>query len=134
MIRELSLIMRISMIWSKMPRSESMYLDHLLLVKKMSHFWDLWWQGSMNITYKDSFNRAFCTLPHDTQETILETILFFKENLHHISLRNDPLEAPMLGKRSISVWPDIRIIFIEKWDYIEVLMLDVGDHVGVYFW
>ena len=87
----------------------------------------------MNIKYKDSFNKAFRKLPYDTQEIVLETILFFRENPHHTSLRNHALEAPMLGKRSISAWADIRIIFIEKWDYIEVLMLDIGDHLGVYF-
>ena len=56
----------------------------------------------MNIIYKDSFNKSFRKLPHDTQEIILETILFFREDPHHASLRNHALEAPMLGKRSIS--------------------------------
>ncbi len=39
----------------------------------------------------------------------------------------------MIGKSSISVKEDLRIIFSEKRDYGEVLMLDVGEHLGVYF-
>ena len=63
----------------------------------------------------------------------MDTIDFFREDPWHQSLRNHALTGSMTGKNSISVKEDLRIIFIEKGDYIEVLMLDVGDHPGVYF-
>ena len=87
----------------------------------------------MYIDYSPDFQRRFKLLSKNDKDAVRATIDFFKDDPHHTSLRNHPLEAPMLGKRSISAWPDLRIIFIEKGDYIEVLMLDVGDHPWVYF-
>ena len=57
----------------------------------------------MNIQYQPIFLKKFRQLSYVDQQSVLETIDFFKDEPHHASLRNHALEAPMLGKRSISV-------------------------------
>ncbi len=86
----------------------------------------------MIVQFTSSFDKAFAKLDVSMQEIVMDTIDFFKEHPFHSSLRNHPLGRSMTGKRSISVTDDIRIIFTEQWDYVTVLMLDVGDHLSVY--
>ncbi len=86
----------------------------------------------MKITYSKSFDKNFKSLERYEQEYVLEAITLFKENPYHPALRNHSLTGSMTWKRSISAWEDLRIIFIEKWDYIQVLMLDVWWHNEVY--
>ncbi len=86
----------------------------------------------MKIIYLPWFDRAFRKLSKSDKDAVLGTIDLFKNHPLDPSLENHALEKPMLGKRSISAWADLRIIFRERWDYIEVLMLDVGNHEDVY--
>jgi addiction module RelE/StbE family toxin len=87
---------------------------------------------NMQIDFSKNFLKKFKQLPIYTKDSIVSTIEFFQESPHHPSLRNHALSGQMAGKRSISVDADMRIIFIEKDDYIEVLMLEVGTHDEVY--
>jgi mRNA-degrading endonuclease YafQ of YafQ-DinJ toxin-antitoxin module len=86
----------------------------------------------MNIQYQPLFLKKFRQFSHADKKAIRDTIDFFKDHPQDPSLRNHALEAPMFGKRSISVRDDLRIIFIERGNYVSILMLDVGDHIGVY--
>ena len=56
----------------------------------------------MYIDYSPDFQRRFKLLSKNDKDAVRATIDFFKDDPHHTSLRNHPLEAPMLGKRSIS--------------------------------
>ncbi len=87
----------------------------------------------MKIIYSDIFYKKFKKLAEQDKSSIKETIRFFQESPTHTSLRNHALEWSMSGKRSISIGADFRIIFVEKWWYIQVLMLDIGGHDSVYF-
>ncbi len=86
----------------------------------------------MHIDYSPIFQKHFKWLSIPDKDAVLETIDFFKDYPNDPSLRNHLLEAPMTGKRSISVRDDLRIIFIERGNYVQVLMLDIGDHEIVY--
>lgn len=86
----------------------------------------------MRIQYSNEFYRAFRKLSLSEKDAVLETIELFSENPHDPSLHNHALEKPMFGKRAISAGEDLRIIFRERWEYIEVIMLDVGSHEDVY--
>ncbi len=86
----------------------------------------------MRVDYSSIFQKRFKWLSTQDKDAVVETIDFFKDHPDDPSLRNHLLAAPMSGKRSISVHDDLRIIFIERWWYIQVLMLDVGNHDDVY--
>ncbi len=86
----------------------------------------------MHIDYSPIFQKHFKWLSIPDKDAVLETIDFFKDYPNDPSLRNHLLEAPMTGKRSISVRDDLRIIFIERGNYVQVLMLDIGDRETVY--
>ena len=68
----------------------------------------------MRIDYSPAFQKRFRLLSISDKDSVSDTIDFFKDHPHDPSLRNHPLEAPMYGKRSISVRDDLRIIFIER--------------------
>ncbi len=86
----------------------------------------------MHIKYLPEFYDAFRKLSSSKKESVKATIDAFQDDPLDPSLENHALDKPMLGKRSISAGSDLRIIFRERWDYIEVLMLDVGSHEDVY--
>ncbi len=56
----------------------------------------------------------------------------FEKNPHNPTLRNHALHGNMDGLRTISVTPDIRIVFQQYHDYIVVLFFDVGTHSQLY--
>ncbi|MBS9783775.1 type II toxin-antitoxin system mRNA interferase toxin, RelE/StbE family [Candidatus Gracilibacteria bacterium] len=87
----------------------------------------------MDLRTSKKFNRKFKELDSDQKDFVLDVLDFFREDPHHPSLRNHPLSGSMAGKRSISAGDDCRIIFVEKNNYIQVLMLDIGTHDEVYF-
>ena len=86
----------------------------------------------MRVDYSPIFQKRFKWLSTQDKDAVVETIDFFKDHPDDPSLRNHLLAAPMSGKRSISVRDDLRIIFIERWNYVQVLILDVWDHLTVY--
>jgi mRNA-degrading endonuclease YafQ of YafQ-DinJ toxin-antitoxin module len=86
----------------------------------------------MDIQYQPLFLKKFRQLTHTDKKAVRDVIDFFKDHPDDPSLRNHALEAPMIGKRSITVRDDLRIIFVERGNYIQVLMLDVGNHMSVY--
>lgn len=85
----------------------------------------------MKIVYLTPFQIAFKKLSPADKDLVLHAISLFEENPHDPILSNHALKKPMAGRRAISAWDDLRIIFREKRDYMEVLMLDVGDHARV---
>ncbi len=86
----------------------------------------------MKIDYSKKFLSEFQKLSHTDKILVRDTVDMFRENPHDPLLANHPLKKPMTGRRAISARDDLRIIFREKGDYMEVLMLDVGDHTRVY--
>ena len=86
----------------------------------------------MQIKYLPEFYDGFRRLSSSEKEAVKAVIDMLQDNPLDPSLQNHALDKPMIGKRSLSTWDNLRIIFREKWDYIEVLMLDVGTHDDVY--
>lgn len=86
----------------------------------------------MNITYSQKFLTHFKKLSRDDKRSTQDTINFFRDDPHHPSLRNHPLTGSLSGYHAISVRDDLRIIFRERWDYVEVVMTDIGSHETVY--
>ncbi len=61
-----------------------------------------------------------------------EAFELFKVHPRHPKLRNHSLSGKLKGLRSISAAFNLRLIFQEKNDYIEVIFLNVGTHNQVY--
>lgn len=79
----------------------------------------------MKIIPSDEYNRMFKELTSAEQDAVNDTLEFFKENPTHESLRNHELKRPLSGVRSISVDQYLRIIFMERGNYTEVVLLRV---------
>lgn len=86
----------------------------------------------MKIISSNEYNHMFKELTSAEQDAVNDTLEFFKENPIHDSLRNHELKRPLSGVRSISVDHDLRIIFMERGNYSEVVLLRVWGHERVY--
>lgn len=65
----------------------------------------------MKIDYKPQFQKMLSKLPRGKIFLVKEISDFFKENPHHPSLRNHPLDPPLERYRSISIDDDLRVLF-----------------------
>ena len=86
----------------------------------------------MIIKYHKRFEKHFKKLLTKDKEKVAKLIEIFIDNYHDKSIKNHALKGILLGKRSISVGPDFRIIFEEFDDYTLVIFLDLGKHSRVY--
>ena len=86
----------------------------------------------MNLKYSQQFTIALRRLPPRDKLAVADTVDWFAEDPMSDGLHNHALHGGMSGKRAISVDDDIRIVFIERGDYAEVTLLDVGSHQDVY--
>lgn len=79
----------------------------------------------MEIKYSQTYYQGYKLLSRSDRQLVNDTINLFYHNPQDPVLENHPLKKPMTGRRAISARDDLRIIFREKGDYMEVLMLDV---------
>ncbi len=86
----------------------------------------------MEILYSKNFEKAFSKLPRRQQEKVDEIITLFRQNPHNPRLRNHALHGKQKGQRSIEAGGDLRLVFIEKDNYMIVRFLTVGTHSQVY--
>ncbi len=78
------------------------------------------------------FKKSYKKLPIKIKKKVINTIKQFKINPQNPILKNHKLHGELIGKRSISVTGDVRIIFEEYENYTVVLMINVGSHNQVY--
>jgi addiction module RelE/StbE family toxin len=86
----------------------------------------------MNIRFHRFFSKRYKKLSPVLQKKVDKTIQIFIQNPHARELYNHGLVGSLIGKRSISVTGDVRIIFAVEGNYITVLFLDVGTHAQLY--
>ncbi|MEI7510806.1 MAG: type II toxin-antitoxin system mRNA interferase toxin, RelE/StbE family [Candidatus Peregrinibacteria bacterium] len=86
----------------------------------------------MKIIFKKNFVKNYLRLPKNLQEQVDEVILRFEKDPQDKKLKNHALAGIYAGLRAISAGYDLRIIFEEKENYMEVLLLKVGSHSSVY--
>ncbi|NBC32585.1 MAG: hypothetical protein GVY13_07910 [Alphaproteobacteria bacterium] len=76
--------------------------------------------------------RRLRKLSREDKQAVELAIEQFREDPFSPGLQNHELSGPLGGRRAISVDHDLRIIFIEKDNYKEVTLLDIGPHSTVY--
>jgi len=86
----------------------------------------------MKIKYHKNFEKQFKKLNQSKKDKALLIIDIFINNPNSKQLLNHALKGVLLGKRSISVSFDLRIIFEEFDDYTLVIFLDLGSHNRIY--
>ena len=85
----------------------------------------------MKIFFDKKFDKKFVKLRKWEKQKTKEAIKRFRKNPFDPRLRNHTLRGKLLGLRSISAAFDIRLIFKEKENYVEVLFLTLGSHEDV---
>lgn len=78
------------------------------------------------------FTKQFSRLSKKKQDSVNQAIFKFSSNPFDKTLYNHPLKGRRFGLRSISAESDLRILFRETDDYIEVLFVEVGSHGQLY--
>ncbi len=86
----------------------------------------------MKLVYHKRFLKRISLLSAKDRIKVEETLILFEKNPFDQRLKNHELKGDMVGKRSISVRSDLRIIFEEFDGYVVVLLLNVGTHNQVY--
>ena len=86
----------------------------------------------MNLKTARQFAASFRRLPRWEQQSVTDTIAWFTEDPQAEGLRNHPLGGSMTGARAIAADGDLRIVFLERGNYAEVRLIDVGHHGDVY--
>jgi addiction module RelE/StbE family toxin len=86
----------------------------------------------MIIHFHRRFKKHYHKLPISLRNKVDKVIVLFREDPFTPSLRNHGLDGSLIGRRSISVTGDIRIIYEMEGEHAVVLFLDVGTHAQVY--
>lgn len=90
----------------------------------------------MRIVFKKSFTKRYQKLKQGEKNRINATLKVFSQNPFEPILYNHPLQKGGKIKndnlRAIAAGGDLRLIFQEFEDYIEVVFIDVGSHNQVY--
>lgn len=86
----------------------------------------------MKFIVRKNFDKAYAKLDAKLKNKVDATLQIFKANPTDAFLENHPLKGSLLGKRSIKVTGDIRIIFEQIDNYVVVHLLAVGTHNQVY--
>lgn len=81
---------------------------------------------------KKSFDKAYAKLPLKLRQKIDCALVIFVENPWETVLNNHALKGDYLGLRSINVTGDVRILFKEQDNHIEIVLVDVGKHSQLY--
>lgn len=86
----------------------------------------------MRLYYLRSYLKAYKKLSGQQKERVNVALRKFVQNPKDKSLKNHALKGKMVGSRAISAAFDIRIVFREYDQYLEVLLVEVGAHAKVY--
>ncbi len=86
----------------------------------------------MKILHHKNFIKDFDKLRKKEKERVTEAIKMFHKNSSDKRLNNHQLKGKYRGKRSINAGGDLRIIFQESGEYIEILLLRLGSHAKLY--
>jgi len=86
----------------------------------------------MIIRFNKSFLKDLKKLRKNEKQRVKEALRVFELNPYDSQLRNHKLKGEMKNCRAIWAGGNIRLIFIEKDKYIEVVFLFVGSHDEVY--
>ena len=86
----------------------------------------------MNINFHKDFLKDYWKLNIKQRTKVDHILTIFKTDPFRQTLKNHPLKSALFGKRAISAGGDLRIIFKEHNNYLEVLCLRVGTHNQVY--
>lgn len=86
----------------------------------------------MQIRFHKSFLKKYNKLSLCQRKLVDEALDKFAHNPFEKSLKNHALKGRLKGLRSISVAFDLRLVFLEKDHYLEVLFVNVGSHNQVY--
>jgi len=86
----------------------------------------------MKIQYHKNFKKQFDKLLEKKKKKVLNTIKIFINDPKDKKLKTHDLKGKLLGKKAISVSPDLRIIFEENNNYMLVIFLDLGSYNKVY--
>jgi len=65
----------------------------------------------MKIKYHKNFKKQFDKLSDKKKRKVLDIIIIFMNNSKDKKLKNNNLKGKLLGRRAISVNPNLRIIF-----------------------
>jgi addiction module RelE/StbE family toxin len=86
----------------------------------------------IRIKYDSIFKRNYRSSIKNNilKEEIKHSINLFLQNPYDPLLNNHEIRGKLKGRRSFSVLPDLRIIYIEKEDCY--IFLDIGTHREVY--
>jgi addiction module RelE/StbE family toxin len=86
----------------------------------------------MNITYTKDFIKSYKKLNLYDKKAVEKTLRLFAINPQNPKLRNHLLKGDKSSIRSIDVKFDLRILFSQEDDYINILILDIGTHSQLY--
>jgi addiction module RelE/StbE family toxin len=86
----------------------------------------------MQIIYSKRFDKSFAKLEKKKQQKVMEAIALFQKKPTDISLKNHKLSGNKKGLRAFSAGGDLRVVFLEEGNYVQVLMINVGSHNQVY--
>ncbi len=86
----------------------------------------------MKIKFHKNFKKQFDKLSDKKKRKVLDIINVFINNPKDKKLKNHNLKGRLIGKKAISVSPNLRIIFEEYDNYLLVIFLDLGGHNHVY--
>jgi mRNA-degrading endonuclease YafQ of YafQ-DinJ toxin-antitoxin module len=85
----------------------------------------------MRVDYKPQFRKMLALLLRDTIFLTKEITDLFREDPYHSSLRNHPLNPPLQKYRTLSVDPDLRILFVML-DSQHAIFFEIGTHDQIY--
>jgi len=84
----------------------------------------------MEIIFRTKFNKQLVKQPFDIEIKFYERLRLFKENKHHILLKNHKLHGEWLNHSSINITSDVRAIYTRNENTITFVA--IGTHSDLY--
>jgi mRNA-degrading endonuclease YafQ of YafQ-DinJ toxin-antitoxin module len=82
----------------------------------------------MEIKYARKFLRKYSRLTRIEKQQVKKIIGLFQRNIRHPSLRLHKLNVELFELWTISVNMRLRVLFVEKGGFLEVIFIDIGGH------
>lgn len=82
----------------------------------------------MEIKYTRKFLRKFNRLTVVEKKQVKKAIVLFEKDIRHPSLRLHRLNVELYELWSISANMRLRVLFLEKNGFLEVIFIDLGGH------
>lgn len=86
----------------------------------------------MKIRFHKKFEKQFVKLNKSEKQAVIDTLNIFQQDSLDPILKNHVLKGKLKNQRSISAGYDLRLIYIEGENGVEVIFLRVGGHAAVY--